>query len=65
MSTRKPLRGETTITITTPQFRAGQSAAQSDARKGSSGPSAMLNRAPAEFAAGYRYEWREFIAPTR
>ncbi len=55
---------DTQVVVTTPHFRAGQAAAWKDANLGSSAPNdAALNRAHPEFAAGYRYEWREYIAP--
>ena len=55
---------EVKMVITTAEFRRGQQAAWDDLKRGSSAPNdALLDRVNAEFAAGYRYEWREYIAP--
>lgn len=55
------------IVPTTPRFRAGQAAAKADAaRDAETVPNdAVLGRMPAEFAAGYRYEFENYIAPMR
>jgi hypothetical protein len=61
-----PEFGPVEVVITTPEFRRGQLAAREDARRESEGPNdALLDRLDPEFAAGYRYEWREYIAPIR
>jgi hypothetical protein len=55
---------EVEVVVTTAEFRRGQQAAWDDAKKGSTAPNdALLDRLDPEFAAGYRYEWREYIAP--
>lgn len=51
------------IVITTPQFRAGQAAAQQTAAAACLPNWELIARMPDEFAAGYRYEWTEYVAP--
>ena len=60
-----PVTGQVTQVVpTTPAFVRGQRQAHTDYERGSSGPNHdLLDRVGGEFAAGYRYEWAEYIAP--
>jgi hypothetical protein len=54
------------IVITTPRFVKGQELARNIATLGCEPNWAKLEReADAELLAGFRYEWREYIAPLR
>jgi len=53
------------IVLTTPAFRRGQAAARSVATLDCDPNWPLVKRGGAEFAAGFRYEWTEYVEPMR